>query len=153
MKTLSGSASGMMFFSVIDLIRSKRWSGHTFMARLSSLAAGTLRILRFWRLDDVRGWRFGRIRGVLGKCGHLFSELGILLHKLGILFGKLSVLLDKLGDLIFQYGDSFVSLDDLCFELRDPPQMELFLTCLHNPLLYRLSDERGPPLEGNMGGM
>lgn len=129
---------GVKIFGMVDLVRPERWPADTFMAGLSSPAARSCWVLRLGWFDDVRGWRFGGVRGVFGELRYLFG---------------------KLSDLHFQHGDPFVPLNDLpvplgqlALELFNTP-VELFLGCFHRLLHVRvlpiLSDERGPPLEGN----
>ncbi len=55
------------------------------MPRLTALTAGTIGLFGFRWLNNIRGWWFGRVRGILGEFSHLFSKLGVDFEKFGSL--------------------------------------------------------------------
>jgi len=79
---------------------------------LSTLAARATGVVRFGRLDDIKGWRFGRVRRVLGKRCHLFDKIGHLVVKRGVLLDEhghlganLGILGAKLGVFVLKVCD------------------------------------------------
>lgn len=122
---------------LVNLILPEWLSIAAFMTRLTTLLRGTAGLFGFRRLDNIRGRRLGRVRGILGKYSYLFS--------------KLSVGFKKFSNLLFQSADPLIAQLQLSFKFSNALFVKLFafrgqiLPLRH--LLRILSGERGPPLE------
>lgn len=122
---------------LVNLILPEWLSIDPFMAQLATLTTGTIGLFGFRRLDNIRGRRLGRVRGILGKYSYLFS--------------KLSVGFKKFSNLLFQSVDPLIAQLQLSFKFSNALFVKLFafrgqvLPSRH--LLRILSGEHGPPLE------
>jgi len=114
----------------INSIWPKWLSVEAFMPRLTALMAGTIGLFGFRRLNNIRGWRFGRVRGILGEFSHLFSKLGVDFEKFGNLFFQSCVFNLQVGNLLL--------IELFSFRCQ-------FLSSRH--LQQLLSGERGLPLK------
>ena len=118
----------MMFFDAVNLLRAKRGAVHSRMTNLAALTTPSLRCFVLGRLDDIRGWRLGRIGRILGQPGYL-------LGKLRVLVDQSFVVLDKFGDLRFQGRNSLVASSQLSFQLGDSPLIGFVAGRFHRPFL------------------
>ena len=111
----------------------------TFVARVALLATdGTLfprRQGRWWRLDNITGWRSGRIRGVFRQPGHLGQQRSHLFGKCG---PDASGLLQRCNSGI-ALSQLRPQIDDQSFQFGNTLLIGLFGRCLHavstNPLI------------------
>ncbi len=122
---------------LINLILPEWLSIDPFMAQLATLTTGTIGLFGYRRLDNIRGRRLGRVRGILREFSDLIS--------------KLSINFNKFGNLFFKSSNSFIALFQLSFKFRDALDIELFFFrgqfSFLSHLLWLLSGERGHPLE------
>ena len=97
----------------------KRSSIDAFVAGLSALMTGTIGLFGFRRLNNIRGWRFRGVRGILREFSDLFSKLSVFLNKGFVGFKKFS-------NLFFKSSNSFIALFQLSFKFQDALDIELF---------------------------
>jgi len=100
-----GAAIKSMGLKIVNVFGRK---GRSFMFVMSGLAALVTGCVVFFlprRLDNIRRWRLGRIRGILLEFGHLVS---------------------KLGNLFFKSSDSLITLFELLFKFGNASNRELF---------------------------
>jgi len=122
---------------LVNLILPEWLSIAAFMTRLTPLLTGTAGLFGFGRLDNIRGWRLGRIGGILGKFGDLFGKLSYPLSKCSVFLDKLFVGFEEFGNLLFKFcNTSFIEL--FSFRCQFLPS---------NYSIWLLSGKRGPPLE------
>jgi len=112
-----------MSLKVVNFLYCKRPSFVLGMSRPSTNFARLFAFPISRRLDNIRRWRFGIVRGILRE----FS------------------------DLVIEFGHLFHNLSDLLFKLRNALNVEFFFFrsqfSSSSHLLWLLSGERGPPFE------
>ena len=104
------TTTSVKLHGLVNSLWPKRPSINAFVAGLSALTRGFVRLLGLWRLNNIARRWLGRIRGILGKFSYLV--------------GKSGVGFEKFGNLLFQDGDSLVTLLQLSFKFRDALDIE-----------------------------
>ncbi|MCJ7728736.1 MAG: hypothetical protein MUO27_02475, partial [Sedimentisphaerales bacterium] len=102
-----------------NLFGRKRRSFMPGMSRLGALFAQAIAFYFSRRLDNIAGWRLGRITAVL-------REFSYLVCKFDYLFRKLCVLLLEFSNLFFQRSDLLISLSQLKFKFSNAAFIKLF---------------------------